>query len=90
MRRAAKVDQNQAAIVAALRRCGASVQHLHQIGKDCPDLLVGFRGRNFVVEVKDANGTLTPGQAKWMSEWRGQSCVVRTAEEAILTVCSSK
>ena len=90
MRRAAKVDQNQAAIVAALRRCGATVQHMHTLGKDAPDLLVGFRGRNFVMEVKDAKGALTAGQAIWMRDWRGQSCVVRTAEEAILTVCSSK
>lgn len=31
--RAARVDQNQAEIVAALRKAGASVQHLHTIGK---------------------------------------------------------
>ena len=87
-RRAARVDRNQVEIVASLRRIGASVQHLHMVGKDCPDLLVGFRGRNYVIEVKDAKGKLMPGQAQWMTEWRGQSCVVRTPEEAILTITS--
>ncbi|MBO2009967.1 hypothetical protein [Hymenobacter negativus] len=43
---------NQAAIVAALRGIGASVLHLHQL-KNCFNLLVGYRGGTFLLEVKD-------------------------------------
>ena len=47
MRRAARVDRNQAEIVVALRAGGASVQPLHAVGKGVPDLLVGWRGKIF-------------------------------------------
>ena len=52
MRRAAKIDANQTEIVKALRQVGASVQSLASTGKGCPDLLVGFRGVNWLLEVK--------------------------------------
>ncbi len=52
MRRAAKIDRNHVEIVAALRGVGASVQDLAAVGKGCPDLLVGYRGQNYVIEVK--------------------------------------
>lgn len=41
MRRAAKVDDNQAKIVAALRKRGHLVQSLASVGNGVPDLLVG-------------------------------------------------
>lgn len=40
MRTAARVDENQPAIVQALERIGARVLHLHTLGKGAPDLLV--------------------------------------------------
>lgn len=43
MRKAARTDGNQQAIVSALRKAGASVEILAQCGKGVPDLLVGFR-----------------------------------------------
>ena len=76
MRTAAKVDSNQADIVAALRQCGATVQLLHQVGGGCPDLLVGFRGQNLLIEVKDgakppSARNLTPDQQSWHAAWSG-------------------
>ena len=53
MRRAARADSNQAEIVDALRKVGASVQPIHTVGGGVPDLLVGFRGQNYLFEVKD-------------------------------------
>ncbi len=53
MRRAANVDRNQPEIVAALRAAGATVEYLHAVGGGCPDLLVGYRGANYVLEVKE-------------------------------------
>ena len=56
--RPSRVDANQAEIVAAFRAAGATVLHLHSIGHGCPDLLVGYQGRNLLVEVKTADGKL--------------------------------
>jgi hypothetical protein len=88
MRRAAKVDRNQAEIVAALRAAGASVQSLAAIGAGCPDLLVGFRGKNMLMEVKDglkppSGRMLKPDQVEWHIGWRGHAQVVNSADEAL-------
>lgn len=48
MRRAAKVDDNQGEIVQALKHTSARIQHLHQLGGGCPDLLVGLGGLTLV------------------------------------------
>ena len=87
-RRAAKVDANQAAIVGELRAVGASVQPLHTVGQGVPDLLVGFRGRNWLIEVKDGSKPpserkLTPAQQDWHALWRGQVVTVKDGDEAL-------
>ena len=80
--RAAKVDANQSQIVQALRAVGCTVQCLHTVGQGVPDLLVGFSGKNILVKVKDGpKPKLTPDQVVWHSEWKGQVCVVRSAED---------
>ena len=83
MRRAAKVDSTQAAIVAALRKAGASVQLLHSVGEGCPDLLVGFRMRNILIECKAPTGSFTEDQVDWHRDWRGQVSVAHSAMEAL-------
>lgn len=91
MRRAAKVDDNQAQIVDALRMVGATVQLLHAVGKGCPDLLVGYRGNNYTLECKDgakppSARKLTADQIEWHRDWRGQVAVVTDAREALLAI----
>jgi len=92
MRRAAKRDRSEPAIVAALREAGASVHRISD--KDAPDLLVGFSGINLLMEVKnppgDRGGTskdgqhLLEGQAKWHREWKGaEVLVVHSPGEAV-------
>ena len=90
-RRAAKVDANQREIVSALRRFGASVQHLHAVGAGCPDIICGYRGVNILFELKDGDKPpskqrLTKDQEVWFDSWRGQAGVVRSPEEAIMTL----
>lgn len=87
MRRAARVDENQAEIVLGLRKFGASVQPLHAVGQGCPDLLVGYKG-NHLLEVKNpekpkGDQQLTPRQVRWHEDWNGPIHVVRALEEAI-------
>lgn len=88
MRRAARVDENQAEIVAALRAAGASVQVLSAVGQGCPDLLVGFGGENLLFEVKNkslppSRRRLTPDEAAWHASWEGVVVVVETVAEAV-------
>lgn len=91
MRRAARVDANQRIIVDGLRAAGASVQSLAAIGKGCPDLVVGYQGKNFLLEVKDGAKprwaqALTPDQEGWWRTWDGQVCVVRSLEDALAAI----
>lgn len=76
MRRAAKIDANQTAIVQALRQMGCTVQHLHSVGEGCPDLLVGAFGTTLLMEIKDGSKPpsarkLTPDQEGWHRSWTG-------------------
>jgi hypothetical protein len=85
--RAKKVDLNQMEIVASLRKIGATVQSLATVGDGCPDLLVGFQGINYLMEVKDGGKVpsaqkLTPDQVKWHIEWCGEVHIVRSVEDA--------
>jgi len=87
MRLRAKVDSNHREIVSALRDAGASVQSLAQIGRGVPDLLVGWRGKNFCFEVKDkskkpSERELTTDEKAWHYAWTGQVCVIETVEDA--------
>lgn len=81
----AKTDRNQREIVATLRQVGATVQPIHEIGGGCPDILVGFRGQNYLIEVKapGSERRLTRLEVEWLEEWRGQSAVVSTSEQAL-------
>jgi Holliday junction resolvase len=92
--RAAKVDDNQKEIVKALRTLGCSVQHLHSVGAGCPDLLVGYKGFNILLELKDGNKSpsqqkLTPDQIIWHRDWRGHVNVVNSSGQAILAVLTT-
>ena len=80
-RKAAKRDAVEPAIVQTLVGMGASVTKLS--AKGVPDLLVGIRGRTFLVEAKSDKGKLTPDQVEWHENWRGaQVVILRSDDEA--------
>lgn len=83
-RRAAKRDSNEPGIIEALRAAGASVEQLSK--KGIPDLLVGFDGTTFLMEVKSGKGKLTEDEATWIQEWRGTVHIVRTIQEALRVI----
>lgn len=72
------MDGNQAEIVELLRAIPeCSVCVLSAVGDGCPDLLVGYRGFNFLFEVKDPSQPkhrheLTDDQRAWHGAWSGQ------------------
>ena len=86
MRRAAKIDTVQPAIVEALEKIGATVQSLGQVGAGCPDLLWAYRGVCGLIEVKTGNETLTAGQVEWHQRWAAPVSVVNSPEQAQLEV----
>ena len=76
-----KRDAVEGGIISALRKAGASVEQLAE--RNAPDLLIGYKGRNILMEVKSQRGRLSKGQAQWHTNWLGQVAVVRSAEEAL-------
>jgi hypothetical protein len=76
-------DANQKEVVAALRKAGCSVTFL-----DIIDLIVGWRGFNFLFELKDPEKSpskrrLTDREQKFFDTWNGSVFRIETAEEAI-------
>jgi hypothetical protein len=91
MRRIAASDGNQPDIVKALRAVGASVATCQAVGKGFPDLVVGYAGQNFMLEIKDPaqprhRHELTPVQVKFHAEWQGQIVKVFTVKEALQAI----
>jgi len=92
MRRAAAADANQKEIVAALRQIGCMVIPCHAVGKGFPDLVVGYQGDTFLIEVKDPSQPkhrheLTPAQKLFHATWPGKPIAkVFTVAEALAAV----
>jgi hypothetical protein len=73
-----KVDTNQREIVTSLRKiAGVSVFSTHAIGKGFADIAVGYKGKNYLFEIKDgerppSQRKLTPDEIKFFDSWTGQ------------------
>lgn len=88
VRRKAKVDANQAEVVEALRSLGASVYITSGVGSGFPDIVVGFRGQNYLFEIKDENQPpsakkLTEHEVMFAKDWRGQVNTIENVYEAL-------
>lgn len=88
-----RVDDNQNELVNTFRQMGCSVLILSDVGKGCPDILVGLTSRgggrvNLLVEIKDGSKPrsackLTKDEQKFHEEWRGQVCIIYTVAHAV-------
>lgn len=88
MRRAAKVDANQPAIVQAFRQCGFSVYPAHRTGEGFPDLVIAFGGLTWLVEVKDGSKPpsarmLTEPQQRFHESWKAPIAVIASIDQAL-------
>lgn len=88
MRQAARIDANQPEIVQALRDVGASVAVMSMVGNGFPDIVVGYRGQNYLIEIKDGAKTpsqrkLTPDEQKFHDLWRGTAHIANSIDEAL-------
>lgn len=99
MRRAARRDQGEQAIVDALRSVGATPKFWGVDG--APDLVVGFQGKTFLLEVKAPEGPrggssrdgqrLGELQRDWQRTWMGSPViVVRSAFGALVAIGAVK
>ena len=97
MIRAAKVDRNQREIVTALRKMGAVVLITSQL-KNAFDILVGYRGKLYMIEIKD--GELPPSRHR-LSEGEQKCCdsfagvgvgyhVIKSIDEALELLAFAK
>lgn len=83
-RRAAKRDASEPEIVSTLEQCGFTVFRMDQ---PC-DLLVGFRGKNYLVECKTEGSSygkaLNANQQAFNDYWRGGKMIrLASATEAM-------
>lgn len=95
IRRRARIDASQTAIVAELRRIGATVQSIATVGNGCPDLVVGWAGANYLIECKSERarakktGKIMRADEQhenWQDTWRGQVATVYTPHEALQAI----
>jgi hypothetical protein len=78
-RYAKKRDTSERPIIEALKQFGMDVIQI-----DTPvDLVIGWRGVNYLAEVKTGKAKLRDGQAKFVDEWRGQVVVLRNPADAV-------
>ena len=77
----ARRDSNEKPIVEALEAVGAKVMRLDDV-----DLLVYFRDKLYLLEVKTPKGRLNKKQAKFFREWAGAVFIVRSVDDALRLV----
>src|SRR5262249_34944010 len=91
-----RTDANHKAIVLVLRQIGAAVLDIHSIG-GALDLLVGFCGVLYLVELKDgakspSRRKVTPAEQATIALFKGQGCpvvVVGSIEELLRAIGAS-
>lgn len=95
MRSRGRTDANQARIVDALRKIGCTVAITSGVGNGFPDLLVGYRGTTFLMELKDGDKPpserkLTEAEAYFLANWRGgPAVVVESVDDALKAILAT-
>lgn len=85
--RAERRDDNEPAVVDALRKAGALVERLS--GPGLPDLLVLYRGQLFLIDVKSRRGQATMAQKRLLAQgW--PIWFVRTPDAALVVIGAVK
>lgn len=86
-----KKDANHREIVAAFRKLGAGVVDLSPLGYGVPDLLVGTRRLNYLVEIKNPGTSYgrrggNPLQIAWANGWPSPVYVVEDTDDVLALV----
>lgn len=92
MRKKGRVDSNQKVIVKSLRQIpGVSVAVTSMIGSGFPDLVIGYKGKNYLIELKDGDKPesaqkLTLDEIEFDAKWKGQYAVCNSIDEILKLV----
>ena len=84
-----RTDSNHAEIIKALRKIpNLSVFSTHEVGKGFPDIVIGYKGINYLIEIKDGNKPpsarkLTPDEVKFHQDWSGQISIIKNLDELL-------
>ena len=84
-----RTDRNHAEIINALRKIpNLSVFSTHEVGKGFPDIVIGYKGVNYLIEIKDGNKPpsarkLTDAELQFHSNWKGQIKIVNNFDEVL-------
>ena len=67
---------------------GCSVWITSSCGQGAPDLVIAIGKRNLLIELKDGSKPpsqrkLTPAEAKFHDEWKGELYIINNEDEAI-------
>ncbi len=83
-----RVDDNQVEIVKTLRKMGVLVHVTSDLGNGFPDLVVSFKGKLWLVEIKDGKKAksrqkLTEKESEFHSIWAKHICIINSIDQAI-------
>lgn len=78
----ARRDSNEKSIIKVLQSFGATVHRL----SEPVDLLVGYKGVNYLIEIKTETGTLTKKQSEFVKSWKGRYAICRNETEALFAI----
>lgn len=84
-----RTDANQKDIMDKLRCIpNLSVISTHTIGKGFPDIIVGYKGKNYMIEIKDgakykSKQKLTTDELLFHMKWKGQICVCNSFDQVV-------
>jgi hypothetical protein len=84
-----RTDANHKQILSECRQIvGLTVFSTHEVGKGFPDIVVGYKGKNYLFEIKD--GTKPPSARKltlpeiaFHMDWKGQVNTVHSIEDIL-------
>lgn len=88
MRNKPRLDENQNAIVKALRKIGVKVESTASLGNGRPDFIAANRGKIYWFEVKNpdmppSKRELTKDEQRFHWEWEGYIDVIESLDDAL-------
>jgi len=84
-----RTDSNHAEIIKALRKIpNLSVFSTHEVGKGFPDIVIGYKGINYLIEIKDGKKSpsqrkLTDAELDFHLSWNGQIDTIKNLDELL-------
>jgi len=84
-----KTDANHKEIMDGCRMVPSlSVFSTHMVGKGFPDIVIGYKGINYLVEIKDgkkmkSQKKLTDDEIKFHGSWNGQIIVAENLDDIL-------